>query len=168
MAHQRSRFTSLFLPALGAGASTLFAVRVSSPAVVFLAALSLLFIKPLSPPSLSPITPVVVESRVPRRTPIHILLSLSALSFFIDGLAYVTGAVFSKGWTLGTGIPLASLLGLVAYAGLAALGAWKDIHNVPVWSLRRVKLAITLALALDIVQVVLLGLSVKTRGMHTA
>ena len=74
-------------------------------------------------------------------------------------------------WTLGTGIFLASLLGLVTYAGLTALGAWKDIHNIPVWSLRLVELVIALALALDIVQVVLLVLlclSVKTCGMHTA
>ncbi|KAL4080195.1 hypothetical protein V8B97DRAFT_1930805 [Scleroderma yunnanense] len=162
--HQGSRFTSL-LPPLGAGASAtvLFAVRVSSPAVVFLATLSLLFVKPLSPLP-SPITPVVVQSRVPRRTLILVLLSLSALSFLVDGLAYVADAVFNKAWTLGTGIPLASLLGLVAYAGLAAVGAWRDIHNVQVWSFRRVSLAIALALTLDIVQVVLLALSVTTRG----
>jgi len=167
MAYQGSRFTSSLLPAVGAGAS-LFAIRVSSPAVVFLATLSLLSIKPLSPPPPSPVTPVVVESRVPRRTLILVLLSLSSLSFLIDGLAYVAGAVFNKAWTLGTGIPLASLLGLVAYAGLAALGAWKDINNIQVWSFNRVRLAITFALALDIAQVVLLAPSVKTRGMYTA
>lgn len=148
--------------ALGASAAALFAVRVSSPAVVLLTTLSLLYTKPLSPPSPSPITPVVVQSRVPRSTLILVLLSLSALSFLIDGLAYIAYAVFNKVWSLGTGIPLASLLGLVAYAGLAALGAWKDINNVQVWFLTRVKLAIAIALALDIAQVVL-ALTTNTR-----
>ncbi|KAG1716106.1 hypothetical protein ID866_1078 [Astraeus odoratus] len=166
MTRKRSRLTmSSLVPALGAGvsASALFAVRVSSPAVVFLAALSILFTKPLSPPSPSPITPVVVQSRVPRRTLIFTLLSLSALSFLIDGLAYVAYAVLNKVWGIGNGVPLASILGLIAYTGLAALGAWKDINNVPVWSFGRVRLSIAIALALDITQVVLLASSIKTR-----
>ncbi|KAI6044679.1 hypothetical protein EDC04DRAFT_326941 [Pisolithus marmoratus] len=149
----RKRSSLAFVSAgrtLGASATALFAVRVSSPAIIFLTTLSLLCTKPLSPPSPSPITPVVVQSRVPRTTLILVLLSLSALSFLIDGLAYVAYAVFNKVWSLGTGIPLASVLGLVAYAGLAALGAWKDINHIRVWFLARVRLAIAIALALDI------------------
>lgn len=149
-------------PALGATATALFAVRVSSPAIILLTTLSLLYTKPFPSPSPSPITPVVVQSRVPRTSLILILLSFSALSFFIDGLAYVAYAVFNGVWSLGTGIPLASVLGLVAYAGLAALGAWKDMNNVQVWFLTRVKLAIAMALALDITQVAL-TLSINTR-----
>ncbi|KAG8213755.1 hypothetical protein J3R82DRAFT_10464 [Butyriboletus roseoflavus] len=144
-------------------ASALFALRVSSPAVVFLATLSLIPSKPLSPPSPSPITPVVVQSRVPRKFLILSLLSLAALSFLVDGLAYVAFAVFNGVWTSGTGVELAALLGLIAYAALAALGAYKDINNIEIWSRKRIKSAIFVALALDITQVVLLALSVTTR-----
>ncbi|KAI5989512.1 hypothetical protein EDD15DRAFT_2519969 [Pisolithus albus] len=129
--------------ALGAAAA-LFAVRVSSPVIVFLMTFSLLYTKPFPSPSPSPITPVVVQSRVPRTTLILVFLSLSALSFLIDGLAYITYAVFNRAWRLGTGIPLASVLGLVTYTGVAALGAWKDINNVQVWFLTRVRLVIAI------------------------
>jgi len=143
---------------LGNGAATAVALvgaRVASPAVVLLAALSLLSTKPLSPPSPSPITPVVVASRIPRRTLILVLLSLSAFTFLADGLAYVVYVVLNKVWPVGTGIEIAGVLGLLAYAGLAALGAWKDVNGVEVWNRSRVKAAIALALALDIVQVIL-------------
>ncbi|KAI6004644.1 hypothetical protein EDD15DRAFT_2443953 [Pisolithus albus] len=106
-----------------------------------------------------------VQSRVPRTILILVFLSLSALSFLIDGLAYITYAVFNRAWSLGTGIPLASVLGLVAYVGVAALGAWKDINNVQVWFLTRVRLAIAIALALDITQV---ALSINACGKYRA
>ncbi|KAI6000744.1 hypothetical protein EDD15DRAFT_1791311 [Pisolithus albus] len=163
MTRKRSSFAFVSAgQALGGAATALFAVRVSSPAIVFLTTLSLLYTKPFPSPSPSPITPVVVQSRVPRTTLILVFLSLSAVSFLIDGLAYITYAVFNRAWSLGTGIPLASVLGLVAYAGLAAVGAWKDINNVQVWFFTRVRLAIAMALALDITQVVL-TLSINAR-----
>lgn len=174
MATRRSLLLSIAaasLPALGASplASAIFGLRVSSPAVVFLTTLSLLPFKPLSPPSPSPITPVVVQSRIPRKSLILSLLSLAALSFLVDGLAYVVHAVLHGVWTHGTGIELAAPLGLIAYAALAALGAYKDVNNIEIWSRKRVKAAIFLALALDIAQVVLLALSVKRGGyMYTS
>ncbi|KAF8441427.1 hypothetical protein L210DRAFT_3630098 [Boletus edulis BED1] len=162
------RIAAASLPAAGASpfASALFDLRVASPAVVFLATLSLLPSKPLSPPSPSPITPVVVQSRVPRRSLILSLLSLAALSFLVDGLAYVVYAVLNGVWTPGTGVELAALLGLIAYAALAALGAYKDVNSIEIWSHKRVKIAILAALALDIAQVVLLALSVKRDPKH--
>lgn len=66
-------------------------------------------------------------------------------------------AVFDKAWPRNTGIEINAIAGIIAFSGLAAFGAWKDIHGVPVWSLRRIKLAITFALLLDIAEVVLLG-----------
>ncbi|KAF9244997.1 hypothetical protein BU15DRAFT_71347 [Melanogaster broomeanus] len=144
-------------------ACVLFGLRVSSPAVVFLAAISLLPTKPLSPPSPSPIIPVVLQSRIPRRALILALLSLAAFSFLLDGLAYVAYAVLNGVWRPSTGVELASVLGLIAYAGLAAVGAYKDVNNIEIWSRKRVKVAIFVALVLDVTQVVLLALFTKTR-----
>ena len=171
MATRRTLLLSLAaasLPAAGASqlASALFGLRVSSPAVVFLATLSLLPSKPLSPPSPSPITSVVVQSLVPRKSLILSLLSLAALSFLVDGFAYVAYAVLNGVWRPGTGVELAAFLGLIAYTALAALGAYKDVNNIEIWSRKRVKTAVFVALALDIAQMVLLVLSVKTRGEH--
>ncbi|KAG2052405.1 hypothetical protein BDR06DRAFT_957682 [Suillus hirtellus] len=136
-------------------AAVLLGARVASPAVVFLATLSLISSKRLDHQTQSPITPVVVASRVPRRTLILVFLSISAFTFLADGLAYVVSVVLNKVWPKGTGIEIASVLGLLAYAGLAALGAWKDTRDDGIWNRRRVKVAIAIALALDIVQVVL-------------
>ncbi|KAG1807748.1 hypothetical protein EV424DRAFT_227037 [Suillus variegatus] len=136
-------------------AAVLLGARVASPAVVFLATLSLISSKRLDHQTQSPITPVVVASRVPRRTLILVFLSISAFTFLADGLAYVVSVVLNKVWPKGTGIEIASVLGLLAYAGLAALGAWKDTRDDGIWNRSRVKVAIAIALALDIVQVVL-------------
>jgi hypothetical protein len=136
-------------------AAVLLGARIASPAVVLLATLSLISSKPLSHQYQSPITPVVVTSRVPRRTLILVLLSIGAFTFLADGLAYVVYAVLNKVWPKGTGIEIASVLGLLAYVGLAALGAWKDASDDEIWNRSRVKVAIAIALALDIVQVVL-------------
>jgi hypothetical protein len=135
--------------------AVLLGARLASPAVVLLATLSLISSKRLAHQSESPITPVVITSRVPRRTLILSLLSISAFTFLADGLAYVVYAVLNKVWLIGTGIEIASVLGLLAYAGLAALGAWKDANDDEIWNRNRVKVAIAIALALDIVQVVL-------------
>jgi uncharacterized membrane protein len=56
------------------------------------------------------------------------------------------------------------VLGLIAYAGLAALGAYKDVNNIEIWSRKRVKAAIFAALALDVAQVVLLVISANAHG----
>ncbi|KAH7926500.1 hypothetical protein BV22DRAFT_1032756 [Leucogyrophana mollusca] len=138
----------------------LFGVRIASPALVLLAALSLVPTKAPTPPSPSPITPVVVESRVPRRALILALLSIISASFFVDGLAYIVNAIIVK-WPRHTGIECVAVTGLVAYGGLAALGAWKDVRGVEVWTRRRVKVAIGLALVLDIVQLALLASSFR-------
>ncbi|CCL98348.1 uncharacterized protein FIBRA_00343 [Fibroporia radiculosa] len=139
--------------------SPLFVLRIVSPALVLLSSLSVIFTRPAPPQSPSPITSVVVASRAPRRALILSLLSLSALTFLLDGLTFVVYTVFRESWPKLTGIEINAVLGLAAYAGLAALGAWKDVQGVDVWSLRRLKTTFTVALALDIAQVVLVGRS---------
>lgn len=137
-------------------------LRVTSPALVFLSTLSLVSTH-LSPPSSpSPITAVVVATRVPRRALILSLLSLSALTYLLDGLTFTIYAVIDKHWPRHTGIEINAVIGLVAFSGLAALGSWKDIHGVDVWFLKRVRLVIAAALGLDAALVILLGLAIRS------
>lgn len=140
----------------------LFLLRVVSPALVLFATLSIIPSHPPSPESPSPITSVVVATRTPRRALILSLLSLSALTFFLDGLTFVVYTVFQRKWPQGTGIEIGALTGLIAFSGLAVLGAWKDIKGVEVWTRNRFKLVFGLVLLLDIAQVVLLGLGVTS------
>ncbi|KII92241.1 hypothetical protein PLICRDRAFT_133692 [Plicaturopsis crispa FD-325 SS-3] len=139
----------------------LFIIRVASPAVVLLAALSLLFTRRPAPHSPSPITSVVVATYVPRRAAILSLLSLVALTFLLDGLTFVIYAVLNKTWPYRTGIEVNAIAGIVAFSGLAILGAWKDVQGVQVWTLRRIKTAIGVSLILDIAHVVLVGYGIK-------
>lgn len=139
--------------------SPTFLLRVLSPSLVFLVTLSISFLHSLPPGSPSPITPVVVATAVPRRALILSLLSLTALTYLFDGLAFVVFAILEHIWPHRTGIPSNTVIGLVAFSGLAALGTWKDVHGTEVWSLRRIKVAVIATLILDIGLTVLLGLS---------
>ncbi|KAJ7502784.1 hypothetical protein B0H11DRAFT_1986327 [Mycena galericulata] len=138
-------------------------LRVLSPALVCLCSLTLLSATPPPPASPSAITRVVVPTLIPRRTLILCLLSLSALTFLLNGLLFVAFAVIHKSWPQDTGIEYNAVLGLVAFAGLAALGAWKDIRGVGVWSMRRIKVAVATSSALDLVLVVLIA---RTTGFN--
>ncbi|KAI0696736.1 hypothetical protein BC835DRAFT_1405891 [Cytidiella melzeri] len=139
----------------------LFVLRVLSPLFVLLAALSTIPARPSPPQSPSPITSVVVATRSPRRAVVLSLLSLASLTFLLDGLAFVALTVIKKQWPAWTGVEIGALEGLVGFAGLAALGAWKDIQGVQVWFFRRIHFAVTWALLLDIAQVILIGLALK-------
>lgn len=135
-----------------------FVIRVVSPTLVLLAALSLVFSQAPLPTSPSPITSVVSLALIPRRALILSLLSLVSLTFLLDGLTFVVYAVLTKVWPQNTGIEINSIIGIVAFSGLAAFGTWKELQGVPVWSLKRVKAAIVIVLLLDGAYVVLLGL----------
>jgi ATP-binding cassette subfamily B (MDR/TAP) protein 6 len=137
----------------------LFILRILSPSLILLATISLIATRPLPPPSPSSITSVVVAARIPRRALILPCLSLSSLTYLLDGLAFAIYAVINKYWPQCTGVDINALIGLVAFAGLAALGTWKDVNGVEVWSLKRLKVAIFLSLVLDLAQVVLYGTS---------
>jgi ATP-binding cassette subfamily B (MDR/TAP) protein 6 len=73
-------------------------------------------------------------------------------------------AVLEKVWPQNTGIEVNAILGIVAFSGLAAIGAWKDVHGVQVWSLKRIRAVVAFALVLDIAHVVLLGLATFQKG----
>ena len=140
----------------------LFILRVLSPSIVLLTTLSLLAARPPAPapPSPSPITSVVVATRTHRRALIYALLSLTGLTFLLDGLAFVVTAVVRKDWPEFTGLDVNAVVGLAAFAGLGALGAWKEVRGVDVWALARFKVSVFGALALDVAQVVLLALAI--------
>lgn len=136
-----------------------FILRVVSPAVVSLLALSLIPLKQATPPAPdSAITSVVVATSVPRRAAILAFLSLAAVSYLADGLVFVIFSVITKQWPRHTAIPLNSLLGLASFSAIAVIGAWKDVAGANVWSLKRLKTGIFVSLSLDIALVALLGL----------
>ena len=92
------------------------------------------------------------------------LLTFVSLTFLLDGLSFVFYAVLEKVWPQNTGIEVNAILGIVAFSGLAAIGAWKDVHGVQVWSLKRIRAVVAFALVLDIAHVVLLGLATFQKG----
>ncbi|KAH9025671.1 hypothetical protein EDB84DRAFT_1504117 [Lactarius hengduanensis] len=151
----------MFATASVATNPTLLVLRVLSPSLILFTTISLFTTRPPPPPSPSPITSVVVATRVPRRALILSSLTLSSFTYLLDGLAFVIYAVINKYWPPRTGIDINSLIGLVAFSSLAALGSWKDVKGVDVWSLKRVKVSIILSLILDVAQAVLYGTSMS-------
>ena len=147
----------------------LFVLYIASPSVVLLSTISLLFARP-APPSAqspSPITSVVVATRTHRRALIYAFLSLAGLTYLLDGLSFVIEAVIRKEWPQWAGFDAHAIIGLVAFSGLAALGAWKEVQGVDVWSMKRFKASIFLALGMDIAQVVLLALAITRESYAT-
>jgi len=138
----------------------IFVLRVLSPALVFITALSLLPLKQAPQPGPSAITSVVVANSIPRRSAILAFLSLTAVSYLGDGLVFVVYAVISKNWPRHTALPLNAVLGLVSFSGIAAIGAWKDVAGANVWSLKRLKLAVFASLSLDIALLAFLALEI--------
>ncbi|KAJ3749144.1 mitochondrial half-size ABC transporter [Lentinula detonsa] len=146
----------------------LLVLRVISPAFIFFSSLSLFFLRPLTPTSPSPITSVVIARRIPRRASILLFLTLCSLTYLGDGLTFIVYAIIQKNWPWYSGIEVNALLGVVAFSGLAALGTWKDLHGVPIWDMKRVKLSVALSLLLDIVLVVLFSLNSRQAGFPSS
>jgi hypothetical protein len=162
-----SSTSSLFTTTMAALNQALFVLQIASPAVVLLSSLYVIPSRATlaNQQSSSPITAVVIKSQSPRRALILSFLSLASLSFLADGLTFVVYAVLNKSWPVYSPIEISAVLGIIAYSGLAALGAYKDVKGLDVWSFKTVKAAITLALALDIATVVILGISF-TKGTY--
>lgn len=80
-------------------------------------------------------------------------------------MAYVFYAVFKRQPTHNPGVEFNTVIGLGAFSGLAVLGAWKEVNGVEVWFLRRVKFAMIIAFALDVVLAALLGTAIRS-GEH--
>ncbi|KIK67026.1 hypothetical protein GYMLUDRAFT_92865 [Collybiopsis luxurians FD-317 M1] len=142
----------------------LLVLRVLSPAFVFFSSLSLFLLRPLPPPSPSPITSVVIARRVPRRASILLFLTLCSLTYLGDGLTFIVHAIISKNWPLSSGVEVNALLGVLGFSGLAALGTWKDLHGVRTWDLKRVRLSVALSLVLDIAFLILFGFNSRQVG----
>jgi len=138
-----------------------FILRVLSPFLALVTTISLLFQQPQPARSPSVITSVVIANFIPRRASILSLLSLVSISYFLDGITFVISTILDKVWPRHTGIEINTVIGVAAFAGLAALGAWKDVSGAKVWTLRRIKVAVTLALLLDASLVVLIGLKIR-------
>lgn len=142
----------------------LFALRVSSPALALLATLSLVTLRPTHHAEPTDVTLVVVATRTPRRAAILTLLSLVALTFLLNGLDFVAFAVIDKKWPQRTGIEVNAVLGLLAFAGMAVVGAWKDIIGVNVWDRKRVKTGVFATLLVDIALATLSLIRIKKIG----
>lgn len=143
-------------------ATILFLLKVVSPALVLLSTLLIIPARPSPPQSPSPITSVVVATRTPRRAVILALLSLLSLTYLFDGVVFVIFVVYHKSWPRLSGTEIGALEGIVAFAGLAALGTWKDLQGADVWNSKRLKLGLSGSLVLDIALAVLYGLSFQS------
>jgi hypothetical protein len=123
--------------------SVLLLLRLISPALVLHSAISLAlaFARPASDLSPKSTTPVV---RIPRRA--LVLLVFSALTYLLDGFIFV---FYAK-----AGIDINAVIGFVTFSGLAILGAWNNVHDVEVIT---VKASLAISLVLDIAQIILIG-----------
>ncbi|CAE6340958.1 unnamed protein product [Rhizoctonia solani] len=112
----------------------------------------------------SEITSVVQAVHVPRKQLIVLLLSLSALTAFLEGSVTVASAIFKNvfeptlpAWK---GNALYSIALLVAFAGLAILGILKEARGVPIWQSKLLKLFVFVAFVFDALLAVLIPLVV--------
>jgi len=85
-----------------------------------------------------------------------------------DGLTFIVYAIIKKDWPWYSGVEINALLGVLGFSGLAALGTWKDLHGLPTWELKRVRLAVAFSLILDIAFIVLFAQSSRQAGFPSS
>ena len=153
----------------------LFAIRLAFPITLLISSISLLTIKPtLTSTSPSPINSVVVAVTTPRRSLILSLLSLVALTYFLDGFALVLHSVLTKTWqgipqhgpwiAQWSGLEVEVIAGLLASGLLAILGVWKESQGITIWTMSSPKLWAALAVIGTIVEVTLIAATVVITG----
>ncbi|THH03982.1 hypothetical protein EW145_g5852 [Phellinidium pouzarii] len=151
---------------------TLFVVRLAFPVALLATSLSLLTQKRAhAPGSHSPITSVVVAVTTPRRSLILSILSLVALTYFLDGFALVLHSVLSKTWhgtpshewwkSQWSGLDVEAVVGLLASGLLAIVGVWKESQGLAIWTMKRPKFWAVLAVVGTTIEVALIALSVN-------
>jgi hypothetical protein len=148
----------------------LFDLRVAESATL----LALLLVSPLlkGPNEPSPaatnghsaIVSVVRAVKVPRRQLIISLLSLAALTAFLDGSVTVANAIFKHvvetqlpPWR---GIEYYSVALLVAFAGIALVGSFKDARGISIWQSKLLKFFVFTGLVFDVALAALIPLVV--------
>ena len=145
----------------------LSALRLSTGVLFLYALLFLGFVrhKPIVLSSPTPITSVVVADIQPRRALIITLLVFAAFTYLLDELVvlfyFLYQDVPSSSAFQWRGVELADVLGYLAFSAIIILGISKDRRGIDLWSRKRLKFGILLALLLDIAYLVLLILSVR-------
>jgi len=140
--------------------TALFILAIIPPSLILLITISLLVIRPSPLSSPPPVISATVSTGIPRRGLILSCLYLLSFIHLLDGLAFVIDALVKQCWRQRTGtLGVNSFTGLLASSGLAAVGTWKDIKGVEVWSLKRMKIVAYLSFILDVAQAVLYGAS---------
>lgn len=156
--------------AVSASPSVLFDLRVAEAATLLALLCASPLLKDSSPPAPadtnghSTIVTVVRAVKVPRRQLILSLLSIAALTAFLDGTVTVANAIFRHvveaelpPWR---GIELYSVALLVAFAGFAVVGSFKDTRGTSIWQSKLLKLFALVALTFDIALAVLIPIVV--------
>ncbi|CAE7066561.1 unnamed protein product [Rhizoctonia solani] len=146
----------------------LFHLRVAESTTLLVLSLTSLFLKGSSKPEPHPngenseITAVVRAVRTPRKSLIVFLLSLAALTAFIDGSVTVASAIFKDvfeselpAWK---GIAFYSISLLVAFGGIAITSLFKEAQGHPIWQSKLLKLFAFVALIFDTLLAVLIPL----------
>ncbi|KIK96763.1 hypothetical protein PAXRUDRAFT_137765 [Paxillus rubicundulus Ve08.2h10] len=129
-------------------------VRVCSPAVICLATVSLFF---SLPERLAASEPCPIGSTV------TILLLRVAFTFLLEGLIEIVFAIVSGVWQPCVGCESAALLGIAGCLALCVVGRQKEKDGEEVWTLSRVRCALSFAAILDLTQVLLWVLSINER-----
>ncbi|KAF8712376.1 ABC transporter transmembrane region, partial [Rhizoctonia solani] len=161
--------------AMAPSPEVLFQLRAAESATLLVLLLGAPLLKGPTPPhattnGVSEITTVVRAVKTPRRQLVVFLLSLAALTAFLDGSVTVGLAVikhvFETNLPPWKGTEFHSVALLVAFAGFAIIGAFKEARGAPIWQSKLLKLFVFAALAFDVALAILIPLVVPIWHMY--